>query len=145
MNRPLGVLAAAAFCLAPSVTPADGELISLMAALQTYTHKLQLSLDRDTRELAAFYLHELEETIEAVNEVEEYDGHPIGQLSAAMLSPALERLGAALDGSGQTAAAGRELDALLGACNACHTATEHAYIVIRRNDVNPYAQSFEPR
>lgn len=145
MNRLLGTLLVAAAGFAPTATPADGELISLMTALQTYTHKLQLSLDHGNRELAGFYAHELEETAEELAEIDEYDGYPIGQLSAAMLGPVLARLETALESVDGAAAASRELDALIGACNACHVATEHAFIVIRRTDANPYLQSFEPR
>lgn len=144
MRNSLAKIGLALICLAPATSPAEGDLISLMSLLQTFTHKLQLALDHRNGELAGFYLHEIEETLEAVEEIAEYDGFPVGQLAGAMLGPAVSRLEAALEGDGP-ADATREVDALISACNACHTATEHGFIVIRRTDVNPYAQSFEPR
>ncbi len=139
-----GILAritALAVLLSPAVL-AD-ELVDLMGAIQTHTHKLQLSLDHGNIELAAFYVHEVEELLDEIREVEEYDGHPIGQLAGAMLAPVIGRLEAAVDG-GNVDAANRELDALISACNACHIATNHGFIVIARNSANPYLQSFEP-
>jgi hypothetical protein len=128
----------------PAQVLADEELVTLMTAIQTHTHKLQLSLDHDNAELAAFYAHEVEELVEEISEISEYDGYPVGQLAGAMLQPIIDRLGDALSSGGGTAAANRELDTLVNACNACHIATDHGYIVIARNSANPYLQSFEP-
>ncbi len=139
-----GILArivALAVLLSPAAL-AD-ELVELMGAIQTHTHKLQLSLDHGNTALAAFYVHEVEELLEELQGVEEYDGHPIGQLAGAMLVPVIGRLETAVDG-GNVDAAHRELDALISACNACHIATNHGFIVIARNSANPYLQSFEP-
>jgi hypothetical protein len=137
----VSLLAAAAF--APAAV-ADEALVGLMTAIQTHTHKLQLSLDHDNAALAAFYAHEVEELVEEIGGISEYDGYPVGQLAGAMLGPVIERLSEALSSGGGTAAANRELDALINACNACHIATDHSYIVIARNSTNPYLQSFEP-
>jgi hypothetical protein len=129
----------------PALTAADDDgLLGLMTALQTHTHKLQLSLEAGNGRLADFYLHEMEELLEEIGEIEEYDGYPVGQLASAMLEPAMEALEAAVDDGDIAAAAGAPFDALLNACNACHTATEHGFIVIARNSSNPYLQSFEP-
>lgn len=144
MNRIRWLAAFGTFHLISATTVvADDDLVGLMSALQTFTHKLQLSLDNDNTELAAFYAHEVEELIEEVGDVAEYDGHPVGQLATAMLDPALRRLGSALTQAGDIDAAARELDAFINACNACHVATDHAFIVIERNPANPYLQSFE--
>jgi len=35
-------------------------------------------------------------------------------------------------------------DALLDSCNRCHENAERAFIVIQRNDHNPYARAFSP-
>jgi hypothetical protein len=133
----------------PATTTADeDDLIGLMGALQKYTHKLQLSLDHGNRELAGFYIHEIEETLEEIGEIDEYDGHPVGRLSSSMMIPRIEAIDAALENAADTgvlSAAGREFDRLVDACNACHTATGHGFIVIRRNSANPWLQSFEPQ
>jgi hypothetical protein len=56
-------------CLAAA--PALGDppgLAVLMERMQTYTHKVQLSIEARNAPLADFYLHELEETSEFVAE-----------------------------------------------------------------------------
>jgi hypothetical protein len=124
------------------------DLLGLMGTLQQLVHKAQLALDAGNVPLAAFYAHELEETGEAVTAVAEYDDHPVGQLTGAMLMPAIEALDEALHDAGSAAsmAAGdAALDRVINSCNACHAATEHAFIVIARNGTNTYAQQFEPR
>jgi hypothetical protein len=132
-----------AFSILLSPAAFADELVELMGALQTHTHKLQLSLDHGNLPLAAFYAHEVEELVEEVGEVDEYDGYPVGQLATSMLTPVMGRLESALE-NGNLDAANRELDALVNACNACHVATSHGFIVIARNSSNPYLQSFEP-
>ena len=73
-----------------------------------------------------------------VEGVPEYDGHAIGDLTAAMLAPVIDGMEDALqDGSGDAA-----MDKLVDACNACHRATEHGYIVIKRTNANPFNQVF---
>jgi hypothetical protein len=145
MKRPTRSFIARVMASAILLSPAAfaDELVELMGALQTHTHKLQLSLDHGNQPLAAFYVHEVEELVEAVGEVDEYDGYPVGQLATSMLTPVIGRLESALE-NGNLEAANRELDALVNACNACHVATNHAFIVIARNSANPYLQSFEP-
>jgi hypothetical protein len=145
------LLIAALLCpIAAPASEGSDDLLTLMTRLQTLGHKLQLSLDADNRPLAAFYAHELEEAAEAVAEIESYDGHPVGALTTAMLLPPIaalrERLLQARGGeaSADETSAGEAFDRLVVACNACHAATGHAFIVIARNPSNPYAQSFTP-
>jgi len=117
-------------------------LVELMGSMQIFAHKLQLSLDHGNQNLAGFYAHELEEVIEATMEVADYDGFPIGSLTGAMLLPGFEQVEAAITANDMATASSR-FDVLVTACNACHLATEHGYIVISRNALNPYLQSFE--
>lgn len=119
-------------------------LVSLMGEMQVYAHKLQLSLDEGNQTLAGFYAHELEEVIEATMEVADYDGFPIGSLTGAMLLPGFGQVESAIEANDMAAASSR-FDVLVTACNACHLATEHGYIVIERNPLNPYLQNFAPR
>ncbi|MFU8817998.1 MAG: hypothetical protein ACNA7W_21830 [Pseudomonadales bacterium] len=124
----------------------DDDLLMLMGTLQTLTHKLQLSLDADNGPLAGFYVHELEEVGEAVVAVESYHGHPIGALAGAMLMPQIAAVDASLEGAEADLTATRQaFEQLVVNCNACHAATGHGFIVIERNDANPYLQSFAPR
>jgi len=115
----------------------------MMGAMQRYLHKLDLAVRADNVELAAFYLHEVEEVAEEiVDEVPEYDGRPVSQLVESTLEPGLEALETAIEnGDGMTTA----MRQLIDACNNCHRATDHAYIVIERASSNPFNQDFSVR
>ena len=128
---------------APPAFSGDVGLGELMSRLQTYSHKLQLSVDAGNKPLAQFYIHEIEEVIEEIEEVEEYDGHPVGKLTRDMLIPAFSNVETAVDREIRTA--GTAFDSMINACNSCHQVTDHSQIVIRRNDSNLYLQSFEAR
>jgi len=151
INRWIAVLAAitAAISLSPRATASeedeDHNLIGLMGQMQYFSHKLDLSIRHGNRKLVDFYVHEIEETIEATTEIEAYHDKPVGELTEAMLTPAFERLEQALgDEDGGWEKIDGRFGELVDACNACHMATEYGYIKIRRTDANPYMQSFEP-
>ena len=131
----LGGLAAPAF--------ANGTgLAVMMQRMQTYTHKLQLSLAAGNAQLGDFYLHELEEAAEyVIDHIALYDDVPVGQLTREMLLPAIEALEDAVD-SGDSAQGGIAYGRLLEACNACHAATGKNYIRIVPAAGNPFAQDF---
>ncbi len=124
----------------------DAELATPMSQLQTFAHKLALSIEAQNGDLAGFYLHELEETSESIiDEIPEYEGLVIGPLVSSLLMPQIERLEAAI-GPGDWEAAADVFGDVVNACNACHQATEHGFIVIDyRPGVNPFMQSFAPR
>lgn len=149
-SRLIGVILAASLCTAATVASAseegkDHDLIGNMGAMQYFSHKLDLSIRAQNRELVDFYVHEIEETLAETTEIEEYHGKPIGELAEAMLAPAFERFEQAVDdGSGDWEAIDGRFGELIDACNACHQATEYDYINIQRTDANPYMQSFEP-
>lgn len=136
---------AAILAALPSLLQADDhiELVEMMSELQRYTHKVHLSLQAGNTRLAGFYAHEMEEIIEALADIDEYDGHPVGRLVRERLEPLFVALENSLRGTGETAPP-VALDQLLQACNGCHEATAHGYIVIRKNSHNPYMQSFKP-
>ena len=121
----------------------DGpDLVGLMGNLQKFLHKAGLSIQFSNFELADFYAHEIEETLEAVGEVEEYDGFAIGQLSDAMLEPMVEKFGEALDSQSKDAAL-EAYATVINSCNACHQVTDHGFIKIEdRSDLNIYMQNF---
>ncbi len=122
------------------------ELAAYMSDLQRWAHKAALSVEAQNGPLAEFYLHELEETVEAVQEgVPTYEGHAIGPLTEQILVPSLEALDAAVD-AGDWPLAAERLRGVAQSCNTCHDATGHGFVRIQLGDVaNPYAQSFEPQ
>lgn len=131
--------------LATTMGHADQEpdMIDNMVAMQYFLHKLSLSVEAGNHELADFYAHELEETIEEAETISEYHGHPIGALVTSMLVPAFDAFEDALD-EGRHAELGDRLDQVINSCNACHGATGYDFIRIQRNTHNPYMQAFEP-
>ena len=116
----------------------------LMHNMQYYSHKLGLAVDAGNYKLKHFYGHELEEVIEAVGEIDDYDGLPIAENIGKTLVPAFEVMEAAIDG-GDSAKVDAAYDQLLSACNACHRASERPFVVIQRNRDNPYPQDFSPQ
>jgi hypothetical protein len=133
-----GLLAAAAL----PASAAEPGLAILMQQMQTYTHKLQLSLDARNPRLVDFYLHELEENAEFVAEnIERYGEHPVGEMTAQMLLPVIERMEDAVE-EADWELGDRRFGELLEACNACHLTTGHAAIRIVPASINPFAQDF---
>ena len=135
-------LAVASLATWASEEEEEVHLVDLMSVLQYFTHKTGLSLRAGNLELADFYLHEFEEVMAEVGEVESYEGQPVGQLSDAMLGPSLHALEEAVD-SGNPEAALSAYEVMIDTCNACHVATQFGFIKIEdRSTENPYMQSF---
>jgi mono/diheme cytochrome c family protein len=143
--RYAGLLALAGWlAVAGPARAGDTQLLGLMGKLQTFAHKLQLSVTARNGRLADFYLHELEETSEEiVEDIESYDGQPISRLVQDMLLPAIEAMEKPVK-AGDWAGSDQGLANLLQACNACHQVTGHAFIRIAPAGGNPYAQDFSP-
>ena len=118
------------------------ELAHLMSNLQYFMHKVGLSIAAENNKLAKFYVHELEEAIEEIMEVESYDDYPIGQLTKSMLLPVFSKLDEKIE-SADLKIADEGYEALINACTSCHIATKHEFIKIQRNNTNPYLQSFK--
>lgn len=140
-----GLFALAAWLAVAGPARADEtQLLGLMGKLQTFAHKLQLSVTARNGRLADFYLHELEATSERiVEDIESYDGQPISRLVQDMLLPAIEALEKPVK-AGDWVGSERGFEDLLQACNACHQVTGHAFIRIAPAGGNPYAQDFRP-
>lgn len=118
------------------------DLITVMKNLQYFTHKSGIAIRANNLELADFYAHEIEELLEELEKVKEYDGFPIGQLSEAMLKPFVMKLGEGLD-TGHSNIALDAYGKLIETCNACHTVTAHGFIkIIDGSESNPYMQDF---
>lgn len=129
---------------APAAAPeAAGELAYHMAYLERYADKLHAAAAEGNWPLAGFYLHEIEETAEAVvaeHHVE--DGVALAPLVETMLLPAVARAEAA---GGDGAAFEAAYRGLVVACNDCHAATGHAFVRIAVPDRSGYPnQDFRP-
>lgn len=140
---PTFLAAAALLAFAPLKADEEPALVENMGAMQNFLHKLSLSVAARNSELADFYAHELEETIEEAEEIKDYKGKPIAQLVKGMLVPPFEALEDAID-DGDWARADARLTEVINACNACHQATGFGYLQIAPTTQNPFMQSFDP-
>lgn len=147
MRRPLcGALIALILLLSASgtsVADEDVELVEYMRRLQYFSHKAGLSIQAKNAPLTRFYLHELEETIDKLRAVKEYDGYPIRTLVQQILVPAFTKLEHSVENK-QFTQMPTDYDAMLQACNRCHRTTAHGYIKIEKRLDNPFMQSFAP-
>lgn len=120
------------------------ELAALMTPLQSYAHKLGLAMKAENNRLADFYLHEVEELLEEIEDVETYEGMPVGRPTSVIMFPLVADLKSALSKGEWETSMLRYKDLLTG-CNRCHTALEHEYIqIVPQLDQNPYMQDFRP-
>ncbi|WP_164856270.1 hypothetical protein [Lujinxingia sediminis] len=86
-----------------------------------------------------YQIHEIEEVIEELREARPVEeGVDVVDYFERSVLPSLERIEEAVE-AGDTATFEREYDAVITQCNACHTATKHAFIEIGRPAFNPYA------
>ena len=112
-------------------------LHTLMVELQHRHASLWFAGEAENWPLSDYFLHELEELVETIEEVHpEYDGIPVARLLGEMTAPALERLEEAVDG-GDGAAFQTAFDQLTTGCNACHAASDRAALVVQRPTVPP--------
>ena len=144
--KPVTLTVAVSLATMPALLPADDhiELVELMESLQIYTHKIHLSLEAGNSRLAGFYSHEMEEVVETLKDIDEYDSPPVGKLVEDRLEPAFKAFRNSLRGKKGGSSTDLAFDALLQACNGCHEATNHEFIVVVKNPHNPYMQSFDP-
>lgn len=121
----------------------EAELALHMSRLQRWTHKTALALEARNPELADFYLHEMEESIETIKtEAPTYEGYAIAEQTEQILDPSVEALDGALDNRNWSAVDAR-LEEMARSCNQCHEATDHGVVKIDLDDVpNPYPQDF---
>ena len=140
---PPALAAVALLAFAPVKADKEPALVDNMGAMQYFLHKLSLSIAARNDELADFYAHELEETIEEAEEIKDYKGKPISQLVKGMLVPPFEALEDAID-DGDWTTADTRLSEVINACNACHQATGFGFLRIAPATQNPFMQSFDP-
>lgn len=119
------------FAATPAVADDGGdvELSSLMLRQQIHMDKLYWAGKAKNWPLAAFYAHELHETLETITKAKIVDeGVNVSALANPMLAGALGGLASAVKNKRGFVAA---YEATVQACNGCHTATKHAYIRIQ--------------
>jgi hypothetical protein len=93
--------------------------------------------------------YELDELKEGFDDIVKFfpvkDDMPIGQMAGSTAVPLLPEVKSAIDArDGKKFAAA--FDKLTAACNTCHQATKHEFIVIQRPTSSPYTnQSFTPK
>lgn len=106
------------------------ELAKAMGYLQRYSHKLYLAGNNENWELSEFYAHEIEETIEEIEEAKVVDeGYDISALVGTMTNPAFEKVEKSiLDQDAKAFADSYKL--LVESCNACHQTTKHQFLKI---------------
>lgn len=120
----------------------DVELATIMGEMQRHSMKLGYAINAQNQRLAEFYLHEVEETLEEIKAVREHDGLPIGHIAGVIVNPALPPLDNAIE-AGDWTAANKAYQGLIEACNNCHTATQHEFIVILpATGTPPFNQKF---
>jgi Tfp pilus assembly protein PilE len=106
------------------------ELAKAMGYLQIYSHKLYLAGQNENWELSNFYAHEIEETIEEIEEAKVVDeGYDISKLVGTMTNPAFGKVEEAIDNQDKNAFAD-SYKLLVQSCNACHQTTQHQFVKI---------------
>ena len=123
-------------------TPGLGEIMTL----QQMRHlKLWFAGQAGNWPLAGYELDELKEGFEGVVKYfPTKDDVPTGTMATAVIDKEVVELSKAIEAKDKKQFAAT-FDKLTASCNACHQASKHAFIVIRRPAGNPYAnQSFAP-
>ena len=143
-----------AFCQQPATpTTAIGDkavyspgLGEFMLQTQTRHLKLWLAGNVGNWELADYELDELKEGLEdAVKYVPNYKGMQVGQMIDSIVMTPLGEVEKAIKVRDRTKFAS-SFDKLTEACNACHQATNRAFIVIQRPSGAQFPnQSFAPK
>ncbi|MBL7962058.1 hypothetical protein JNL27_17645, partial [bacterium] len=103
------------------------EVAEYMNHIHRYAHKLWFAAEAGNLPLAAFYLEELEETMEALEEERVIDeGKDLSALLRQYGLPAVHALEEQMT-ERQLADFKAGYEALLVGCNACHAASDHAF------------------
>lgn len=112
-----------------------------MSSVQARHAKLWSALEAENWKLAAFELHELDETLEDVMKwypTHRDAPHPLKEMIEAGLDPALKQLGKVIQAADKSSYP-VAFDELTNACNACHQATAHGYNVVKRPAAPPFS------
>jgi len=137
-----GALRAGERSASEAYVPGFGEF---MSATQVRHAKLWFAGDAKNWELAAFELDEIKEGLaDATRLHPTHEGIPVADMIKANLDAPLSGLAKAIEAEDRSEFA-RAFDVLTAACNACHTASAHAFIKIKRPTAPPVSnQVFAP-
>ena len=120
--------------LAKELAPGLGQY---MTTIQLHAGKLWFAAKANNWELAAYELHELEETMEAVKKLNvEKSGVKISNVMDAVLQTQIAQLEKSIKAKNQLDFA-RSYDETLSACNGCHIESGHKFIQIVRPAAPP--------
>jgi hypothetical protein len=127
---------------AAGYVPGLGEIMSLQ---QMRHAKLWLAGSQKNWPLAAYELDELREGFEDVQKLyPTHEGVPVGAMAASLAQAPLQGLDKAIEAK-DGASFRKSFDQLTQACNTCHRAAQHAFIVIARPSASPFPnQKFAP-
>jgi hypothetical protein len=108
-----------------------------MTTIQLHAAKLWFAAKASHWELAAYELHELEETMEAVKKLNvEKNGVKISNVMDAVLKTQIAQLEESIKQKNQSKFQ-KSYDETLSACNGCHTESGHKFIQIIRPTAPP--------
>lgn len=108
----------------------DYEVAKAMGYLQRYTHKLYWAGINENWTLSKFYAHEIEETVEEIEEAKvNDDGFAVSAMVAKMTKTAFAEVEHAIEQQDKVAFES-SYQLLIQSCNSCHSAGKHEYIVI---------------
>ncbi|MCB9170134.1 MAG: hypothetical protein H6594_07275 [Flavobacteriales bacterium] len=136
--------APAASAPAPVKEPLQ-EVAPYMGRIQNYLQKYWLSVKAGNEPLAYFYVDEIEESMEAVEEMGLIDkGIPISAHMRTYGLATIKTIEKHMKEDGLARAAD-DLDLLVNTCNSCHERTGHDYINIQLPTASRFSdQRFEP-
>lgn len=106
------------------------ELVALMGRMQLYMNKMYFAGINENEELLDFYIHELEEAIEEIEDGEVmHEGVDISQNMQMYGSPQLEAFEEAIANNSKDFKSA--YNGFVNACNSCHTASKYPFIIIK--------------
>jgi hypothetical protein len=124
----------AELALAKELAPGLGEY---MTTIQLHAAKLWFAAKANNWELAAYELHELEESMETVTKLNvEKNGVKISNVMDAVLQTQIAQLEKSIRAKNQNDFQ-KSYDETLSACNGCHTESGHRFIQIIRPTAPP--------
>jgi hypothetical protein len=129
--------------VAKELAPGLGEY---MTTIQLHAGKLWFAAKAGNWNLAAYELHELEETMEAVKGLNvEKNGVKIPEVMDAVLKTQIVQLEDSIKAKSQSQFQ-KSYDETLSACNGCHTESGHRFIQVIRPTAPPVTnQKWEPQ
>ncbi len=109
------------------------EVAEVMGTLHRHTSKLDLAVGGENWELASFYFHEMEETLEVFEEHEVIEDElNLSGLYKSLLKNELTALDQQIDAK-DLVNAKNGMQSVWASCNSCHKASGHEFIVVKGN------------